>query len=87
MPRVEISVDEVLDLVIEREYLNRSSIGQTVAAIKRALENNGLCIVPKKPTDAMICAAVDFHDRHPHSFSYSTHYAAMIEAAQKPRGR
>ena len=40
-------------------------------------------VVPIKPTDAMICAALDDHDKN-YRQSYSDIYRAMLAAAPKP---
>lgn len=56
---------------------------QFVRDIGAAMVPEGYVIVPKKPTDAMICAALEAHEKNPSTFGYTAHYEAMIEARPK----
>jgi len=50
-------------------------------ALLTAINDAGYVIVPKEPTNKMICAALDDFDNRKSDQSYSQTYRAMIDAA------
>lgn len=67
--------------------MNEFARAQVLAELSHSTRERGVKenwqVVPVEPTDAMICAALDDHDKN-YRQSYSDIYRAMLAAAPKP---